>query len=264
MDERKRVNWGDLLDEAWGKDASDLDEQILPQQDSLACDGSKKREKDMVSDTVVDQPLAQVLSSCQRDEETISEATVYTPRKLFPIFSSNHKTPQEAFGRENRKRKNVWKDELNVGKENGRMGKRQRTTAHMHGNRPSQKKYSKFRASSNTDSERLQQLCLDLGQKNFGHVTCKVCGMVYTFGQAEDEGEHTRFHRKYLTGVSFQGWKRERVVGEYFDGRIIVVYPSDPKHHLKKVQELRALVDSELGYASGIRPWHTSTKVGGL
>ncbi len=43
----------------------------------------------------------------------------------------------------------------------------------------------------------------DLGQKTFGHVTCKVCGMVYTFGQAEDEMEHVKFHKKFISGVKF-------------------------------------------------------------
>ena len=43
----------------------------------------------------------------------------------------------------------------------------------------------------------------DLGQKTFGHVTCKVCGMVYTYGQADDRSEHYKFHRKFLSGVKF-------------------------------------------------------------
>lgn len=32
-----------------------------------------------------------------------------------------------------------------------------------------------------------------------------------------------------------QGWKKEHVVGVFYDGRIIVVLPTDPKLHLKKV-----------------------------
>ena len=43
----------------------------------------------------------------------------------------------------------------------------------------------------------------DLGQKNFGHVTCKVCGMVYTSGQPADQAEHLHFHKNYLSGINF-------------------------------------------------------------
>ena len=43
----------------------------------------------------------------------------------------------------------------------------------------------------------------DLGQKTFGHVTCEVCGMVYTFGQPDDQVEHFKFHKKFISGVKF-------------------------------------------------------------
>lgn len=33
----------------------------------------------------------------------------------------------------------------------------------------------------------------------------------------------------------FQGWKKERILGEYPDGKIILVLPDDPKYALKKV-----------------------------
>jgi hypothetical protein len=32
-----------------------------------------------------------------------------------------------------------------------------------------------------------------------------------------------------------QGWKKERILGEYPDGKIILVLPDDPKYALKKV-----------------------------
>ena len=38
----------------------------------------------------------------------------------------------------------------------------------------------------------------------------------------------------YIT-CSVQGWKNERVVSHTFDGRILMILPSDSKHHLKKV-----------------------------
>ena len=48
----------------------------------------------------------------------------------------------------------------------------------------------------------------DLGQSSFGHVTCGVCGMVYTGGLDDDVREHAKFHH---TGVTFNvrlfvGW----------------------------------------------------------
>ena len=43
----------------------------------------------------------------------------------------------------------------------------------------------------------------DLGQKDFSHVTCSVCGMVYTSGQPTDQAEHLHFHKSYLSGVNF-------------------------------------------------------------
>jgi len=33
-----------------------------------------------------------------------------------------------------------------------------------------------------------------------------------------------------------KGWKKERILGEYPDGRIILVLPDDPKYALKKVR----------------------------
>lgn len=33
-----------------------------------------------------------------------------------------------------------------------------------------------------------------------------------------------------------KGWKKERILGEYPDGKIILVLPEDPKYALKKVR----------------------------
>lgn len=233
--DRKRVNWGELLDEAWGKDIDGMDKE---RQDGSWCEALNTRDR---------QPTVAVSSVCHR-EETFGK--VYKPRKLFPVFSDSYERLQTGDNKENRKKRKRENSDLNKSSQ-----KKQKPLTPIYEVRLQKCK------TVNSKSQKYQQLCLDLGQKNFGHVTCKVCGMVYTFGQAEDEGEHSKFHRKYLRGVSFHGWKKERVVAEYFDGRVIMVYPSDPKHHLKKVQELCELVDSELGYASGIRPWDVSTKV---
>ena len=36
--------------------------------------------------------------------------------------------------------------------------------------------------------------------------------------------------------VAFQGWKKERVVAEFWEGKILLVLPDDPKYAVKKVQ----------------------------
>lgn len=38
-----------------------------------------------------------------------------------------------------------------------------------------------------------------------------------------------------VTLLCFQGWKKERVVAEFWDGKIILVMPDDPKYAVKKV-----------------------------
>ena len=241
---RVRVNWGDILDEAWGEDSNDSDALSgFAVRDSLPCKDKGGEVKTAITAS------ARQLRCLERKESNLP------PRAYFPFLLDG---PQEVVhrGKENKSTKQQFcKSNLHLVKKGGR--KRRRTVSCTSGSRLQRRR----KLTDASKRESLRQLCLDLGQKSFGHSTCPVCGMVYTLGQAEDEGEHEKFHRKYLTGISFHGWKNERVVGEFFDGRIVVVYPSDPKHHLKKMQELCALVDSELGYAAGIRPWHATTKV---
>lgn len=45
-------------------------------------------------------------------------------------------------------------------------------------------------------TEKLEQSYLDVGQRNFGSVTCEGCGMLYNPGKPEDEEVHTKFHKK--------------------------------------------------------------------
>ncbi|EGW05781.1 N-acetyltransferase ESCO2 [Cricetulus griseus] len=44
------------------------------------------------------------------------------------------------------------------------------------------------------------------------------------------------------------GWKRERVVAEFWDGKIVLVLPQDPSYAIKKVEDVQDLVDMELGF----------------
>ncbi|KAL1440943.1 hypothetical protein MTO96_008990 [Rhipicephalus appendiculatus] len=91
------------------------------------------------------------------------------------------------------------------------------------------------------------QLIIDAGQKKFGHTTCGTCGMVYTIADVEDEKLHAKHHRSYLAIMKFPGWKNQREVGIYPDGKVIMVSPNDPKCMLNKMNEIRQVVDRELG-----------------
>eukprot|EP00062_Callorhinchus_milii_P008409 gi/632951072/ref/XP_007891092.1/ PREDICTED: N-acetyltransferase ESCO2 isoform X1 [Callorhinchus milii] len=106
----------------------------------------------------------------------------------------------------------------------------------------------KNKRKKDIEREYKDQLIIDAGQKHFGAVACKSCGMIYTAANPEDEMQHVQHHQRYLERLRYVGWKKERVVAEYLDGKIILVLPDDPKYALKKVEELLELVDNELGY----------------
>lgn len=92
------------------------------------------------------------------------------------------------------------------------------------------------------------QTIIDAGQKHFGAVACSVCGMLYSAANPEDESQHLLFHNQFISAVRYVGWKKERILGEYPDGKIILVLPDDPKYALKKVEEIREMVDNDLGF----------------
>ncbi|XP_070782283.1 N-acetyltransferase ESCO2 [Enoplosus armatus] len=92
------------------------------------------------------------------------------------------------------------------------------------------------------------QLIIDAGQKQFGAATCSSCGMVYSADNPEDNFQHTQFHQRFLDSIKFVGWKKERVVSEFWDGKILLVMPDDPKYAIKKAEDVRRVADSELGF----------------
>ncbi|XP_077480009.1 uncharacterized protein LOC144091501 isoform X2 [Stigmatopora argus] len=92
------------------------------------------------------------------------------------------------------------------------------------------------------------QTIIDAGQKHFGAVACNVCGMLYSAANPEDESQHLLFHNQFVSAVKYVGWKKERILGEFPDGKIILVLPEDPKYALKKVEEIREMVDNDLGF----------------
>lgn len=59
--------------------------------------------------------------------------------------------------------------------------------------------------STNSTSNNLQQMYLDLGQRDFGKQTiCKTCGMLFVHGLLEDTKQHKKVCDEFLYGVHFQ------------------------------------------------------------
>jgi len=75
---------------------------------------------------------------------------------------------------------------------------------------------------------------LDLGQKNFGSITCSICNMMYTPGKFEDDSLHAKFHKDFTQAIVFNGWKQERVVKTFGTARVIKITKNDPSTHRKK------------------------------
>ncbi|XP_051471805.1 N-acetyltransferase ESCO2 [Apus apus] len=92
------------------------------------------------------------------------------------------------------------------------------------------------------------QMIIDAGQKHFGAIVCKSCGMIYTAASPEDEAQHIQHHERFLEGLRYVGWKKERVVAEFWDGKIVLILPDDPKYAVKKAEDVREIVDNELGF----------------
>ncbi|XP_069584551.1 N-acetyltransferase ESCO2 [Ranitomeya imitator] len=92
------------------------------------------------------------------------------------------------------------------------------------------------------------QLIIDAGQKHFGPVSCGSCGMIFSASSAEDEAQHAQYHQRLLERLRYVGWKKERIVAESFDWKILMICPDDPKYARRKAEEVRELVDAELGF----------------
>ncbi|XP_031959169.1 N-acetyltransferase ESCO2 isoform X2 [Corvus moneduloides] len=95
------------------------------------------------------------------------------------------------------------------------------------------------------------QLIIDAGQRRLGAEQCGSCGMLYAPGIPEDRLQHLRHHRRLHEALRYPGWKQERVVAEFWDGKIVLILPGDPKYAVRKAEQLRELVDSELGFQAG-------------
>uniref|UniRef100_A0A673AZ61 Establishment of sister chromatid cohesion N-acetyltransferase 2 n=1 Tax=Sphaeramia orbicularis TaxID=375764 RepID=A0A673AZ61_9TELE len=72
--------------------------------------------------------------------------------------------------------------------------------------------------------------------------------MIYSADNPEDHFQHTQFHQRFLDSIKYVGWKKERVVAEFWDGKILLVMPDDPKYAIKKAEDVRLIADNELGF----------------
>ncbi|XP_072536401.1 uncharacterized protein esco1 isoform X2 [Salminus brasiliensis] len=120
-----------------------------------------------------------------------------------------------------------------------------------------QKEYKNCEKTTSTGGE---QTNTEKNPHAFGAVTCNVCGMLYSPSTTEDETQHLLFHNQFISAVRYVGWKKERILGEYPDGKIILVLPDDPKYALKKVEEIREMVDNDLGFQQVETKVPTQTK----
>lgn len=134
------------------------------------------------------------------------------------------------------------------------------------------------------------QLLIDAGQKRFGSITCKQCGMVYAVAEPQEEILHLKYHNSvhvlqfkvsvcvcgYCTKIGGQiccnenvlfpqkGWSSEHCISKVpqweADGRIIAVYDTDSKVKLNRIRDLlEKVVDRDLGYS--INKWQPMTMV---
>ncbi|XP_012379520.2 N-acetyltransferase ESCO2-like [Dasypus novemcinctus] len=114
--------------------------------------------------------------------------------------------------------------------------------------------------TKDTNKEIKDQFIIDAGQKYFGATMCKSCGMIYTASNPEDELQHVQYHQRFLEGIKYSGWKKERVVAEFWDGKIVLVLPHDPNYAIRKVEDVQELVDSELGFQQVVPRCPNKTK----
>ncbi|XP_053106391.1 N-acetyltransferase ESCO2 isoform X2 [Hemicordylus capensis] len=104
------------------------------------------------------------------------------------------------------------------------------------------------------------QMVIDAGQKHFGAVACKSCGMVYSAANPEDEAQHIQYHQRFLGRMKYVGWKNERVVAEFMAGKIVLILQDDPKYAIKKAEDVRELVDNELGFKQVVLTYPAQTQ----
>uniref|UniRef100_A0A182S084 N-acetyltransferase domain-containing protein n=1 Tax=Anopheles funestus TaxID=62324 RepID=A0A182S084_ANOFN len=98
------------------------------------------------------------------------------------------------------------------------------------------------------------QYQIDVGQRAYGAIHCKECGLTYSTNEPEEELFHDNFHRSQAK-LTYTGGPNEHVVAQVPEwdvtGRIIVVSQTDSnKALLRKIHTILEVVDSDLGFAT--------------
>ena len=101
--------------------------------------------------------------------------------------------------------------------------------------------------TSDYPKDGMKQMIIDAGQKVIGAQYCLLCDFVYTAGCQEEEKVHDARHRVADGLIKFPGWRNENILGDFTDGRIVVVGSSDAKRHWEKVDNVLQHVDNVLG-----------------
>uniref|UniRef100_A0A8C3GFI3 Establishment of sister chromatid cohesion N-acetyltransferase 2 n=1 Tax=Cairina moschata TaxID=8855 RepID=A0A8C3GFI3_CAIMO len=77
------------------------------------------------------------------------------------------------------------------------------------------------------------QMIIDAGQKHFGAVGCKSCGMIYTAGSPEDEAQHIQHHERFLEALRYVAEDvREIVDNELGFKQVALSCPAKTKTYL--------------------------------
>uniref|UniRef100_A0A061RLN9 N-acetyltransferase n=1 Tax=Tetraselmis sp. GSL018 TaxID=582737 RepID=A0A061RLN9_9CHLO len=117
---------------------------------------------------------------------------------------------------------------------------------------PPAKRRRRDREPAFAEPPRKAQTHLDLGQADFFHRSCSVCGLVYAVGLESDEKLHAGFHRRHLKGIRLKGSGKGRVVFQDSEaGRILMVLPRDPPALTKQVWEVCRHAEQEIGADPG-------------
>nr|XP_054353324.1 N-acetyltransferase ESCO2 isoform X7 [Pongo pygmaeus] len=182
---------------------------------------SKNKEK-LIKDSSDDR-VSSKEHKVDKNEAFPSEDSLVSPKStVYPIFSASSVNSKRSLGEE----------QFSVGSVNFMK----------------QTNIQKNTNTRDTSKKTKDQLIIDAGQKHFGATVCKSCGMIYTASNPEDEMQHVQHHHRFLEGIKYVGWKKERVVAEFWDGKIVLVLPHDPSFAIKKVEDVQELVDNELGF----------------
>lgn len=121
-------------------------------------------------------------------------------------------------------------------------------------------KLKAIKKTRNLSNSLRDQMVIDAGQKHFGAIVCKSCGMVYSSASPEDEAHHVQYHQRFLDGIKYVSWKNERVVAQFWDGKIVMIQQGDSKYATKKADDVRELIDRELGFKQVALTYPTQTQ----